>query len=232
MRRLAPTLLLTIPLALTALAGCDSPKESSAGGATSTAAAKPSVEIVARSIGLLATLTGTAPGAAERETWEAFEGQMYAVVTAQVVRNDCVDGDKLNSAHGAIVIDKKTIKATGGGESEDKLCVLCEAKEEKGCSGGVGPLKSFTFVFSVPKDADVSKAQLRYKDAEASLSSAKVTDKRGNDEVNAEIKAKREQIEKLKKKLENTGSVPKGKIILGEIDQIEKEIENLQNKRK
>ena len=227
MRRITLPLLLIVPLL-----GCDSPKDSGGSTPASAAAAKPSVEVVARSVGLLATITGNAPGAGEKETWEALEGQMYAVVTAEIARNDCADGDKLSSAHASIIVDKKTIKATGGGELADKLCVLCQAEEEKGCSGGAGPLKPFTFVFSIPKDADITKAKLRYKDSDAELSSAKLTDKRGNDEVNAEIKAKRAQIEKLKKKLENTGSIPKGKIILGEIEQIEKEIETLEGKRK
>jgi hypothetical protein len=227
MRRIILSLSFILPLL-----ACDSPKESGGGSPTSAVAAKPSVEVVARSVGLLATLTGHAPGAGEKETWEALEGQMYAVVKAEIARNDCADGDKLSSAHAALIVGPQTIKATGGGEHEDKLCVLCQAEEQKGCRGGAGPLKPFTFVFSVPKDTDITKAKLRYKERDAELSSAKLTDKRGNDEVNAEIKGKRAQIEKLKKKLENTGSIPKGKIILGEIEQIEKEIEALEGKRK
>jgi hypothetical protein len=231
MRRISGLLLSILPFALSALTGCDTPSETGA-STTSAAAARPAIEVVARQVSLVATLTGNAPGASEKETWEALDGQMWVVVTAEVARNECADGDKISSAHASLIVDKKTIKATGGGETEGKLCVLCQAEEPKGCSGGSSGLKPFSFVFSVPKDADTSKAVLRYKDRDAALSGAKVIDKRGNDEVNAEIKGKHAQIEKLKKTLENTGSIPKGKIILGEIEQIEKEIEALENRRK
>ena len=93
-------------------------------------------------------------------------------------------------------------------------------------------MRPYTFVFSVPEDADVTKAKLRYGGGESALSDAKIADRRGNDEINQKIREKEQQIAQLQKKLENTGSVPAGKLILQEMDEIKREIEVLKGKRK
>jgi hypothetical protein len=229
-RSFAPCLCLAL-----SIAACDSPKESAAGGAASaTATARPAVQLVVRTVSLQKTVTAAPePGVDEAETFTALAGKVYAVVSADIAHNDCKDGDTVDSKLASLIVDGKPAgEVQGGGEDATRLCVLCQAKAPSGCSGGRAKLRPFTFVFAVDEKADMKKAMLRYKGADAKLEVAEITDRRGNEELDGKIAEKREQIAAMKKKLENTGNVSRGHIIEGEIQSIENEIKELEAKKK
>jgi len=192
------------------------------------------VQVVVRKVSIQKTITGKPPARGEDpETYTALDGKVYAVVTAEIAHNDCKDGEQIDSKQASLTLDGKPGgEVQGGGETPEELCVLCQAKTSAGCSGGRAKLKPFTFVFAVDEKADVNKAVLQYEGADAELSVAEITDRRGNEEIEAQIADKREQIAAMKKKLENTGNVARGKIIEGEIEAIEKEIADLKAKMK
>jgi len=229
MRLLAPVLcsLLSLPF------GCDSPKTQE-GGTTAASASKPAVQVVVRAVELATTISRhAAAGGGEDESWSALEGKAYAVVTADLVHNQCAAGDKITTERASLVLaGGAKAETTGGGVSPDKLCVLCAASDAVDCRGGVAAMRPFTFVFSVPASADLSKAKLHYGDQQAPLSDAKIVDKRGNEKLDRQIQAKQDEIKALKKKLENTGSQSAGKIILSEIDAKKGEIAALEKQRK
>ncbi|MEQ9322762.1 MAG: hypothetical protein RIF41_26590 [Polyangiaceae bacterium] len=231
MRRLLPLL----PLLILTFAACDDPKkEDPSAGPTTSAAAKPAVQVVVRTVAIQKTVAGKPPARGEDpETYTALEGKVYAVVSAEIAHNDCKDGEEIDSKQASLEIDGKPAgEVQGGGETPEELCILCQAKAPSGCSGGRAKLKPFTFVFAVDEKADVKTAILKYKGADAKLEVAEVTDRRGNEEIEAQIAEKREQIAAMKKKLETTGNVARGKIIEGEIGAIEKEIADLEAKMK
>lgn len=229
-------LIALLPLLILAFAACDDPKkEDAAGGPEPSAAeAKPSVQVVVRKVAIQKTITGKPPARGEDpETYTALEGKVYAVVTAEIAHNDCKDGEEIDSKQASLELDGKPAgEVQGGGETPEDLCILCQAKAPSGCSGGRAKLKPFTFVFAVDDKADVKTAVLKYKGADAKLEVAEITDRRGNEEIEAQVAEKREQIAAMKKKLENTGNVARGKIIEGEIAAIEKEIADLEAKMK
>lgn len=226
--RLSPLHLLLLPT----LMACDASNKD--GDPTSpTAAAKPAVVIVTRDVTVEKTVTGHAPGGGvEEESWSAVDGEVYVVVTADLVHNQCAKGDKLEAKNATLLVDKTEITVAGGGVNLRDLCVMCEPSDALDCSGGSAEMRPYTFVFSVPEKTDVAKAKVRYGGGESPLSDAKITDRRGNDEINKKIRHKEIQIAGLQKKLENTGSVSAGKLILQEMDEIRREIEVLKNKRK
>jgi hypothetical protein len=221
-------------LLVLSLAACDSEKEGGGAAPTAEATARPSVQIVVRKVSIQKTVTGEPPARGEDpETYTALDGKVYAVVTADIAHRDCKAGEQIDSKLASLTIDGKPGgEVQGGGETPEKLCILCQAKVDAGCSGGAAKLKPFTFVFSVDEKAAVDEAVLQYKGQEAKLGVAEITDRRGNEKIEAEIAQKREQIAAMKKKLENTGNVARGKIIEGEIAAIEKEIEDLEAKMK
>ena len=212
---------------------CDSKKE---GGDTTASAAsdRPAVEVVVRKVALQKTITKRAKaGGDDEESWDALDAQVYAIVTADVAHNACKDGDKIDIRKASIVLPGgKTSAAVGGGVSPEEVCVLCQASEPAGCSGGRAPLRAYTFVFSVPEKADVSKLSMRYEGREAALSGGEITDKRANDELDKQIKEKEEKLEAMKKELENTGNKADGEILLGEMAALKKEIDGLKAKRR
>lgn len=223
----------TLLFALTMLPACDSAKQG--GEAMPSAPARPAVELVVRNVALQETIKRQAPagGAEEDESWDALDGKIYAIVTADIGLNDCADGDKLDSRKASLLLaGGQPAVAEGGGADPEKLCVLCQAVESAGCRGGQAPLRRFTFVFSVPASSDVSKAQLRYQDRDVPLSVAPITDKRGNDEIDQQIEAKQAKLDEMKKQLENTGNKADGAILIGEMEALKKEIETLKKKRR
>ncbi len=231
--RFAPKLFLLLPTLMAALTACDSAKD---GGDTTAPgpAAKPAIQVVARTVAIEKTIKGHSPGGGtEVESWSASDGQVYVVVTADLVHNKCAKGDKIETKNASLLIPgADQIAIAGGGATKRDVCVMCQPSEPLDCSGGSAEMRPFTFVFSVPKDADVPKAKLRYGGQESPLSDAKITDRRGNDKIDKQIQAKEQQIARLQKKLEGTGSVPAGKLILGEMAEIKQEIETLKSKRK
>jgi hypothetical protein len=78
----------------------------------------------------------------------------------------------------------------------------------------------------------VDKTQLRYKERDAALAGVKVTDKRGNADLDKEIAAKKAQLDEMRKKLENTSNMASGQIIESEMAQLKAEIAALEAKRK
>jgi len=228
--RFFPVLLLAPAMALLA---CDSDNK---GGDTTvpTAAAKPAVVVVAREVTVEKTIKGHAPGGGvAEESWSATEGQVYAVVTADLVHNRCSPGDKIEAKNATLLVPgTDEVKVAGGGATLRDLCVMCQPSAPLDCSGGSAEMKPYTFVFSIPEKAEVAKIKLRYAGGESPLSDAKIADRRANDEVNQKIREKEKEIARLQKKLENTGSVSAGKLILQEIDEIKRDIEVLKSKRK
>jgi hypothetical protein len=206
---------------------CDSPK---GGGddAPSAAAAKSPVEVVVRKVTLQKTVRRPAAGGEEGESWTALDGQVYAVVTTDILHNQCAEGDEVSMRQASLLLDGKPVEAAGGGGDLSTLCLLCEAKKSAECSGGTAPMRPFVFIFSVPKDADVSKAVLRYREKDAPLSVAEVSDLRADEKTEAKVKELREKIVVLRKKLENTSSIPAGKLIEDEIHELEAQIKKLE----
>jgi hypothetical protein len=231
--RFAPKLLVLLPALMAALMACDPPDK---GGDTTGAgpAAKPATQVVVRSVTIEKTIKGRAPsGGVELESWSAMDGHVYTVVTADLVHNKCAPGDKIDTKNASLIVPgADQIAIAGGGATARDVCVMCQPSEPLNCSGGSAEMRPYTFVFSVSKDADVTKAKLRYQGQEAPLADAKLTDRRGNDKIDKQIQAKEQQIARLQKKLEGTGSVPAGKLILGEMAEIKQEIETLKSKRK
>ncbi len=227
--RFSPLLLLLLP----AVVACDPPKKDG-DPASPTATAKPAVVVVAREVTAEKTIKGHAPGGGvDEESWSAVDGEIYVVVTADLVHNQCAKGDKIEAKNATLLIpDKGEMKVTGGGVTLRDLCVMCQPSAPLDCSGGSAEMRPYTFVFSVPDKTVVANAKLRYSGGESPLSDAKITDRRGNDEINKKIRHKEIQIAGLQKKLENTGSVSGGKLIIQEMDEIRREIEVLKNKRK
>jgi hypothetical protein len=70
-----------------------------------------------------------------------------------------------------------------------------------------------------------------YRDREAPLEKAKVTDARGNEEIAKKIEAKQEELKALKKELENTSNIANGHVIQGEMARIQKEIDALEKQQ-
>ncbi|MBW2457888.1 MAG: hypothetical protein JRI68_25505 [Deltaproteobacteria bacterium] len=227
--RFSPLVLLLLP----ALMACDSSNKDG-DPSSPTAAAKPAVVIVARDVTVEKTIQGHAPGGGvEEESWSAVDGEVYVVVTADLVHNQCAEGDKIEAKNATLLVpDKGEIKISGGGATLRDLCVMCQPSDALDCSGGSAEMRPYTFVFSVPEKTDVAKAKVRYGGGESPLSDAKIADRRGNDKINKQIRHKEIQIAGMQKKLENTGSVAGGKLILQEMDEIRREIEVLKNKRK
>jgi phosphoribosylanthranilate isomerase len=221
-----------IVLMATSTWGCDSPKEGGGSEAAPSAASKPAVSLVVRSVALQKTISP--PGKSdEDDSFSALDGKVYALVTADVALNSCADGEKVDSKLASIELAGGAKgEVVGGGLKPENVCVLCQATSEDACSGGSTQLAPFTFVFQVPEDADMSKAQMAYKDAKAPLSDGKLTDRRGNDELEEKIKAKKEQLAQMKKTLENTGTKARGELLIGEMEVLEKEIKDLEAKRK
>jgi len=217
--------------ALTILLACNSPKggsETAPGAAT-----KPGIDLVVRSVAIQKTIKKGAVAGEEDERWDALDGKVYAIVTADIGLNSCTDGDKIDSRKASLLLDGGQPAATeGGGPNPEKLCVLCQPSESAGCRGGQAPLHRFTFVFSVPEKSDIGKAQLRYQDRDAPLSVADITDKRGNDELDKQIEEKEAKLKAMKKRLENTGSKADGEILIGEMDALKKESDTLKKKRR
>ncbi len=226
--------LLPLVVTTTLLAACDEPKGTGGEASASAAAAKPAIQVVVRRVSVQKKITGPPPvRGAEPETWTAFEGKIYAVVTADLVHNSCKEGDKLDAGKASLKLpDGGKAELKGGGANKDSLCVLCQPSEKLACSGGQAGMRPFTFIFSVPEKADVSKATLSYSGVESALSDGELTDRRGNDDLDREIEAKKQQLAVLKKKLENTSNTANGKIILGEMDVLKKKIEALEKKRR
>jgi hypothetical protein len=220
-------------LCLLSMLACDSKKE---GGDTTASAAtdRPAVEVVVRKVALQKTITKRAKaGGDDEESWDALDEQVYAIVTTEIAHNGCKDGDKIDIRKASIVLPGgKSSAAVGGGTSPEEVCVLCQASEPAGCSGGRAPLKSYTFVFSVPEKADASKLSMKYDGREAALSGGEITDKRGNDELDKQIKEKEEKLAAMKKELENTGSKTSGEILISEMEALKKEIDALKAKRR
>ncbi|MCA9624880.1 MAG: hypothetical protein KC731_37910 [Myxococcales bacterium] len=221
-------------LLLSSVTACDSPKESATETPSAAATSRPAIELVARKVSIDQTLkTEPQGGGDEMEEHPALEGKVWVVVTADIAHNDCQEGEEIDSKLASLVLDGKPAgEVQGGGESPEKICVLCQAKVKAGCSGGRANLRPFTFVFAVDAKADVKNATLQYKGREAKLSVAEINDRRGNDEINAKIAEKKAQVAEMKKKLEGTGNVSKGHIIEGEIAEIEREIKELEESRK
>jgi len=225
---------LAVPLAVVStLLACDPPTEGGGGTSTPTST-RPPIELVVRAVELQMTVTrrGSA-GGGEDESWTALEGKMYAVVTAEVAHNRCEDGEKIDTKEASLLLPgNEKAEVVGGGATLEKLCVLCQATEPLNCSDGQAPLRPFTFVFSVAKSVDVSKGQLRYRGKDAELSVVAISDKRGNDALDVQIKEKEQAVAMLRKKLENTGSISEGKIIIGEMDELKRQIDELKKKRR
>jgi hypothetical protein len=218
-------------LSSTVLLSCDSKKDDAAPAPS--AGSKPPIEVVARTVALQKTISRRAPsGGGEDESWDALDGQVYALVTTDIAHNACSEGDKIDIRKASLLLaDGKPAAAVGGGLEPDEVCVLCQPSAPVSCSGGQSPLERFIFVFSVPQDADVKKIQLRYQDRDAALADAEIVDKRGNEEIDVKIAAKQEEIDKLRKELENTGNKSRGELILGQIEELQREIDVLKKKK-
>ncbi len=217
-----------LPLLLVpTLLACDSSSKDGDGskGASSSA---PAIQLVVRTATVQKSLTGRSPESSQEESWTAFDGKVYVVVTADLVHNQCKKGDKLEADQGVLLIsDKVKAEAVGGGDKLASVCVLCEPSVVLDCGGGQAPMRPYTFVFEVAEKADVSKAKLRYRGHEAELAKGTIRDKRGNEKLNAEIKTKRAKVTALRKKLLNTAD-DSGKLIQEEIKQLEKDIKKLE----
>ncbi len=209
------------------LPGCDEPNKGAAETEAATGEAKPPVEIVVRSVSVQRTVDGKD----KEQSWSAIEGKVFVVVTTDVAHNRCEEGDKIDSKEAALEVsgDDKP-ESVGGGAKSDELCVLCQATDAVACSGGFARMRPFTFVFQVDEKADVANAKLRYRGAEAELSKAKIADRRGNAELEAQIEAKKAQLAKMKKELENTGNKASGEILISEMKALEAEIASLEAK--
>jgi hypothetical protein len=220
-------------LLLLVFCACDSAKEGTEGTAAPAASARPPVEIVVRAVELQKSMT-TPPveKGGEAEEWTAGEGKTYAIITAELAHNACKDGDTLDTALASLVLPGgATEKALGGGAKPEALCVQCAPKEKLDCATA-GRLRPFTFLFEIPEATEVDKTQLRYKERDAALAGVKVTDKRGNADLDKEIAAKKAQLDEMRKKLENTSNMASGQIIESEMAQLKAEIAALEAKRK
>ena len=213
-------------LAVTPVA-CDTPKQGG-DGAPSASAAQSAVDVVVRKVSLQKTVARRASGGDEGESWTAFDGQVYAVVFTDIVHNQCAEGDEVSMKQASLLLDGKPIETSGGGVDLQSVCLLCEAKKSAECSGGQSPMRPFVFVFSVPKEADVTKATLRYRGKDAPLSVAEISDLRGDEKTEEKVKELRERVVTLRKKLENTHSIPAGKLIEDEIAEVEADIKKLE----
>lgn len=213
-----------------ALASCDPPAEGG-GGTTASAAAHP-VDVVVRSVDLQQTIkTPPVEKGGEEEEWTADEDKMYALVITEVAHNQCASGDKLDAGQATLALDGATLKAAGGGAKKEALCLQCEAKETLDCNTATR-LQPFIFIFEVGAKVDITKATLTYRGREAAMTTAKVVDKRGNDPLDQEIAAKKARLTEMRKRLENTSNTSDGKVMLSEMDALQKEIDALEAKRK
>lgn len=208
------------------LPGCEEPKKD-ADETVAPAEGKPPVEVVVRSVSVQRTVEGKD----KDQSWSALEGKVFVVVTTDVAHNSCDEGDKIDSKEAALKVDgDDKPESVGGGAKAEELCVLCQATDAVSCSGGFARMRPFTFVFQVDEKADVANAKISYRGAEAELGKAKITDRRGNAELEAQIEAKKQQLVKMKKELENTGNKASGEILISEMKALEREIATLEEK--
>lgn len=221
-------------IALCTLAfACDDATESVGEGSGAPAAsARPTIDLVVRTVEIKKDMT-TRPvgGQGDDEKWTAIDGKVYAIVTVDMAHNACKGGDKIETSKAALHTKAGKVQPIGGGPKPDKLCVQCQPTEALDCNNA-SRLRPYTFIFEVDEKSDVSKAKLAYRDKEAELAVAKVTDSRASDDVKKEIEAKKAELDALKKKLENTSNIANGKVIQSEMKRIEKEIEILKSKGK
>jgi hypothetical protein len=228
-----PTCTMPWLLALLALA-CDSPPSTATAG-TSTSSTRPPVQLVARTVEVQKTITGRSPGGGrdDEESWTADEGRKYVLVTVDLLHNQCAEGDRIAPKEASLVLaGTETAEVAGGGATRETVCVLCEPNVPVDCRGGQAPMRPYTFVFAVAESTDLTKAKLRYRGQDAELAVATITDKRGNEEIDRQIMEKKDEIARLKKELERTGSKSAGEVILQDIAERNRAIEELQKKRR
>ncbi len=213
------------------VAGCD---ESDKGGAATAAlaSARPAIDLVVRTVEIRKSMT-TPPvgGQGDDDEWTAVDGKVYAIVTVDLAHNDCQKGDKIETSKAVLSAPEGKIQPVGGGPKLDKLCVQCQPSEALDCNTA-SRLRPFTFIFEVGENTDVEKTTLGYRDRTAPLSVAKHSDMRANDAIGEEIAAKKAELTKLRKSLENTSNLANGRVLQSEMDRVRKEIAALEKKKK
>ena len=213
------------------VSGCEESSQEQASPAAS-AKSGPDINLVVRTVELKKNMkTRPVEGTGDDESWTAVDGKIYAIVTADLAHNACKAGDKIETSKAALTTPEGEIKPVGGGSTLDKLCVQCQPTEDLDCNNA-SRLRPYTFLFEVGENSDVKKAKLTYRGQESALSSAKIKDSRGNDEISQKIAQKQAQIDQLKKKLENTSNVANGKVIQSEMAALQKEIDTLEKQKK
>jgi len=209
-------------LLLTMLLACE-PTDKADPTTSPSATAKPAVQVVARNIELHNELPRH--GGGEDDVYTPTQGHIFAVVTAAVAHSECADGDKLDIKHAQLVLADKKVEAIGGSVRMETVCVHCDASEPARC----GKPQTFIFVFEVPESAEVAKGSMSYRNESASFSKVTVDDKRvGPDDP--ELAAKKAELKRLKKKLENVTSKSAGRLLLAQIEELKVEIAALENK--
>jgi hypothetical protein len=219
------------PLCLLALFACDSAKDDAA---TSGAAADlPPLTMAVNTVALRAILTHQPPAgsADEVQSWLPKDGEMFAVVKAEIGHNQCKDGDRLEGKDVSLSIGADKFAPVGGGPTDKLICVDCAISEKLTCEAGRSAASAHFYVFALQADADVAKASFKYRDMEQPLASATISDKRDDDQIDIKIKAKRDEIAAMKKKLENMPSESAGRLVLAEIEEIEATIAELEKKK-
>lgn len=227
--RCAAKILMLLPL----LVACDS---STDGVDTASAAPAdlPPLTVTLREVRLHGIVTHQPPAGSsnEVESWAPEEGEMFVIVKAELGHNKCTDGEHLEGKDASLTIDGKKIEHVGGGPTERLLCVGCLVNDKISCENDRGSSSPYYFIFGVADGADVSKGTFKYRDKEVPLSGAKIDDLREQDTVDIKIKARRDEIKKLKKKLENMPSESAGRLVLADIEEIKATIRELEKKKR
>ncbi len=222
--------LLAAALALPLLVACDEGEQPTAAG-PAVGSSRPAIDLVVRTVGIKKNMsTRPVDGKGEDDAWTAIDGKVYALVKVDMAHNACKEGDQLETSKALLKTPEGEVKPIGGGARDDQLCMQCQPSEKLDCAAAAR-LSPYTFIFEVDEKSDIAKAELHYGEQKAPLSVAKVTDSRGNDALNQEIEAKKAELDKLKKELENTSNIANGKVIQSEMERIRKEIEALEKKQ-